>query len=264
MQRFLKIIFFILLIIFLFFVLYYFFNEKDTNYETSLNINNLQDISLEAEEEELISHKGFSLSYNEEHEQANWVVYLLTKKMIEDRKIKRKNRFKSDPDIKTESAAVSDYTKSGYDRGHLAPAADMLWDEQAMLESFYMSNMSPQNPSFNRGIWKRLEAKVREWAIHNDSIIVITGPYLKDIDTAIGKNKVSVPKYFYKAVYDISAKEGYKAAGFWLPNEKGSDELLIPITIDELERKTGIDFFPTVNNFILEDIEATVKKSNWR
>ena len=108
--------------------------------------------------EQIIYHTGYTLSYNEKHEQANWVAYELTAQELAGT-VKRKDSFKSDPMVKSESASLADYRKSGYDRGHLIPAADMKWSTTAMSESFYMSNMSPQSPSFNRGIWKKLESQ---------------------------------------------------------------------------------------------------------
>ena len=105
--------------------------------------------------EQIVNHLGYSLSYNEKNEQASWVAYELTADQVRGT-VKRKDSFRSDPLIKTGSASLSDYKGSGYDRGHLAPAADMKWSTTAMSESFFMSNMSPQLPGFNRGIWKKL------------------------------------------------------------------------------------------------------------
>ena len=107
---------------------------------------------------------GYSLEHNEKTEQSFWVAYELTKEEVSGT-VKRKDAFRSDPTISTGSAVLSDYKGSGYDRGHLAPAADMKWSKKVMSESFYMSNMSPQDPSFNRGIWKKLEEKVRDWLL---------------------------------------------------------------------------------------------------
>jgi hypothetical protein len=114
-------------------------------------------------EEQIISHTAYLLSYNEEHEQANWVAYMLTSSKLGSG-LERSNRFLEDPLVASGTATNADYAKSGYDRGHLAPAADMSWSMQVMQESFYYSNMSPQLPGFNRGIWKKLEEKVRDWA----------------------------------------------------------------------------------------------------
>ena len=113
--------------------------------------------------EQQISHLGYTLSYNEKHEQASWVAYELTAGELRGT-IARTDNFKADASVTTGSASLADYRGSGFDRGHLAPAADMKWSREVMSESFFMSNMSPQEPGFNRGIWKKLEGKVRDWA----------------------------------------------------------------------------------------------------
>lgn len=191
---------------------------------------------------QVVVHAGYTLSYNEMHEQANWVAYELTEKETEG-KYKRANKFIVDPDIITGSAESKDYKKSGYDQGHMAPAADMAWSKTAMKESFYYSNMSPQEPGFNRGIWKNLEEQLRTWAIDNKAIYVVTGPVLTEGLPAIGPNKVSVPKYYYKVVLDYSWPE-IKGIGFILPNEKSEDRLQnYAVSIDSVEKVTGINFF---------------------
>ena len=116
------------------------------------------------------SYTGFDLGYNEKYEQASWVAYVLTREEVESGMINRTDNFRVDTSISTGSANLADYRGSGYDRGHLAPAGDMKWNATAMSESFLMSNMSPQTPSFNRGIWRSLESRVRVWAIEKDSI----------------------------------------------------------------------------------------------
>ena len=113
-------------------------------------------------------------------------------------KYERSDNFRKDPHVSTESATLSDYKGSGYDRGHIIPAADMKWSPDAMSASFFMSNMSPQDPSFNRGIWKKLEEQVGKWALENSEIYIVTGPVLTDGPyQTIGVNKVAVPKYYY-------------------------------------------------------------------
>lgn len=147
----------------------------------------------------IIEHAGYSFRYSEPHEQPLWVAYELT--AAETMKsVERTDRFIPDPKVPTGTATNKDYEKSGYDRGHLAPAADMGWSAQAMAESFYFSNMSPQIPEFNRGIWKNLEGLVRNWAQVNGSIYIVTGPVLKPGLKTIGPNRVSVPEHYYKVV----------------------------------------------------------------
>ena len=101
----------------------------------------------------------------------------IPKNQFHQKKFKRKNDFRIDPVVKTVSATPADYRNSGYDRGHLCPAGDMAFSEIAMSESFYMSNISPQVPSFNRGIWKTLEQKVRDWSLDMILQLYIVGDY---------------------------------------------------------------------------------------
>jgi endonuclease G len=212
--------------------------------------------------DKIITHTGYSLLYNEIHEQADWVAYELTKE--ETIKLyERTNKFILDPKVNTITASDSDYKGSGYDRGHLAPASDMGWSSTAMKESFYYSNMSPQNPSFNRGIWKKLEELVRTWAVENNTIYIVTGPVLKGELTSIGIDKVSVPKYYFKVILDYS-NPSIKGIGFVLPNA-GSKEPLknYAVTIDNVEKFTGIDFFPLLQDKQEDSIESTLCIECW-
>lgn len=212
---------------------------------------------------DIIIHRvGYVLSYNETHEQANWVAYELTLEEING-SFKRTNDFRPDPKVKTGSATLADYKGSGFDRGHLAPAADMKWSPVAMSESFYMSNMSPQKPSFNRGIWKRLEEQVRKWAVDNKSVYIATGGVLIPGLSKIGPNGVSVPEKFYKVILDYQEPE-LKGIGFILPNEGSKDSLQnYAVTIDKVESATGVDFFYTLPDEIEEEIESKINLSNW-
>ena len=190
----------------------------------------------------VIKHLGYAFQYSEKHEQAFWVGYELTKKETE-KAFERTDDFIPDPAVSTGTATVADYAKSGYDRGHLAPAADMGWSQQAMAESFYFSNMSPQEPGFNRGIWKNLEEQVRTWAKAYDSIYVVTGPVLKDGLVQLGPNGVSIPKYYYKVILDNTGDDA-KAIGFLMPNEASKEPLeKFAVSVDQVEQETGIDFF---------------------
>ena len=155
--------------------------------------------------------------------------------------VERSNRFMEDPLVSTQTATNADYAKSGYDRGHLAPAADMSWSLQALQESFYYSNTSPQLPGFNRGIWKKLEEKVRTWALQYDTLFIVTGPILEPGLPTIGPNKVSIPKAYFKALY---APKQQKGLAFILPNAK-SEQLLSEfcLSIDALEQQLNRDFF---------------------
>jgi endonuclease G len=200
---------------------------------------------------QIIEHKLFSLSYNEEHEQADWVAYKLFPNSINNR-VKRKDNFRSDTFVLTGSASVSDYKKSGYDRGHLAPAKAMSFSKETMSESFYMSNMSPQLPSFNRGIWKKLEERVRSWIPLSDSLYIVTGPVLSDSLGVIGRNMVTIPKAYFKSIIRFKNNE-IQGIGFMLKNEKSSKELnTFVVSIDSIEKVTKLDFFNNLD-FIIEN-----------
>ena len=187
---------------------------------------------------QIIVHAGYTLSYNETYEQANWVTYMLCASDLDSATAIRKNYFKPDALIKTGSAELSDYVGSGYDRGHLSPAGNYIENQVEMDESFYMSNISPQDPSFNRGIWKRLENYERELAVEKDTIYVITGGILKGDLKTIGDNEVAVPEYFFKIFYNDSF-----ILCFLIKNEKSSVSIfdfIQPLT--KIEEESGLMF----------------------
>jgi len=177
--------------------------------------------------------------------------------------VERKDHFVPDPLIKSGSAANSDYTKQGYDKGHLAPCADMCYSLKTMDESFYLSNMSPQLPGFNRGIWKQLEEQVRQWAIDNKAVFIVPGGILTNGLPTIGKNKVAVPQYFYKVILDYTEPE-IKSIGFIIPN-KSSNELLqhYAVTVDSVEKVTNIDFFYQLPDDQENYIESKIDVNKW-
>ena len=205
------------------------------------------------------------MSYSESNEQAEWVAYELTRDKLNAPKVGRFDYFSPDNDILTRSALHRDYTGSGYTRGHLAPAADMAFDQKAAEESFYMSNISPQEKYFNQGVWRELEENVRDWARSNRSLFIVTGPVLtQGIIKKIGENRVSVPYLFYKVVLDTTGIEK-KGIGFVLPNKKSElplEEYMV--TVDSVEVLTQLNFFNAVNkNSNIEVLESKIDKSAW-
>lgn len=226
------------------------------------------DMLPESNTGQVIRHKHYTLSYDEAHEQAEWVAYRLSQASLEITNVPRATRFEEDPLVHTKSAHHRDYTRSGYTRGHLAPAGDMAFDEEAMRESFYMSNMSPQISAMNGGIWNELEETTRDWAYHNDEVYVVTGPVLTPahIKKKIGKSsKVSVSDLFYRIVLDYTEPE-IKAIAFLIPNELSEKPLQdYVVTIDEVEEVTGIDFFAgAFADEKEEQIESTVDVGKWK
>lgn len=230
----------------------------DTNPLKALKVkwvNNLELPKVNLKQDQIIRKTGFSFLYNEPHEQATWVAYQLTQSETQGF-VERTDNFREDPLVKTGSATSADYQGSGFDRGHLAPAGDMGWSTSAMSESFYYSNMSPQVPAFNRGIWKRLEEQVRLWAIDYDTLYVVTGPVLTADLPKIGPNQVSVPRYYYKVLLDYSEPE-VKGIGFVMPNQGSKLSLQqYAVSIDSVERLTGLDFF----HRMADDQEGLIEK----
>ncbi len=215
------------------------------------------------EEGTYCKHFAYSLQYNEEWEQAQWVAWALEKEELENR-VRRKHRFVEDPLVLTGTASDSDYKKSGFDRGHLAPAADMRWNQTAMDESFYYSNISPQSASFNRGIWKKLEKFTREMAGQHGCVYIVSGPLCHDTCRRIGANEVCVPFAFYKALL-INNEQHIEAIGFLVPHEKSKADIMnFSISIDSLEEQSGLDFFPALPGRIENQIEKFPNRAFWR
>ncbi len=209
---------------------------------------------------ELIKHTYYALSYIEAHEQAEWVYYELDSNLISG-VVKRTDNFRVDAKVSTGSATLTDYKGSGYDRGHLAPAGSMSGNATAMSESFYMSNMSPQHPSFNRGKWQQLESLVRSWVRTNEKLYVVTGAILSNSMGSIGTNRVSIPRYYYKVIYCPSRKS---MIAFLMPNQKLDDSLQSYIvSVDKIEELTNIDFFPQLEDTLENFLESKVNVSKW-
>ncbi len=213
-----------------------------------------------------VKHTYYTLFYNNANEQADWVAYKLTKTMVNSKNAQRLDNFREDPAVTDQSANPNDYRGSGYDRGHLCPAADMKTNENAMSETFFMSNMSPQEHAMNTGCWNNLEDRVRDFARWSKEIYVVTGPilYNQTFSKKIGKTtKVVVPNLYYKAILDYTEPD-IKAIGFVMEN-KGSEAATetFAISIDELEQKTGIDFFSTLPDNVENKIEASFNYADW-
>lgn len=203
------------------------------------------------------------MGYIELHEQPAWVIYRMTADEVTAKATSRSDDFKEDPDIPSGSATLNDYKHSGYDRGHLAPAADMSYSVQTMSDSFYMSNISPQKPEFNRQIWKKLESTVRKFAIAEKDVYIVTGPILPKTKTlTIGPNEVTVPDAFYKVVYDRTPPQ--KMIAFIIPNTGSSAPLQsFVVTVDRVEAETGLNFFPLLPQPLQENLESSIDVKVW-
>ena len=210
----------------------------------------------------IIKHKHYFLSYSEEHEQAEWTAYYLTGKSQYEHHYERPY-FKQDPLIDTESAHWNNFKDTGYDKGHLVPAADMKFSRDAYTETFYTSNVSPQNREFNAGVWNRLEQKVRYWSNKYTALFIVTGSILHDNLVTIGDEEVSVPDYFYKIVIRVQ-NDKLVMIPFLVPNKKSDAPLYaFATTIDEIERITGIDFNEKLSKKIEEKIQKELSYKEW-
>jgi endonuclease G len=216
--------------------------------------------------EKVLNHTAYSLSYDTIHHLAKWAIYTLSKENVANKVAERKNKFTPDPLLPYSTNLDKDYKNSGFDKGHLVPAADMAFSETTMNESFYFSNTTPQYPSFNRGIWKKLEDKVRKWAVEKNQIIIITGAIICDSLKSFGEHKISIPYYFYKIIADINYPDKVTMIGFLIPNEKEKSPYNIQhyvVSIDSIEHVTKLDFFSFLKDDIEEKAESKVDLSFW-
>lgn len=207
--------------------------------------------------EVLAKHVALVSSYNPVHRIPNYVVHVILKDILYGSQT-RSNDFRPDPFIKQNMSDSTDYWNSGYDRGHMAASADFKWNRKALSESYFYSNIIPQNPQLNQNAWNKLEMQVREWAIDNSELIVVTGPVLKENLPKIpqGSFKVSIPEYIYKIVLDYYPPS-YKAIAFLYPNKDVPYELeKHVVSIDSIEQLTGIDFFPKLEDSLENRVEA--------
>ena len=216
--------------------------------------------------ERIVEHTGFTLSFNREHNNPNWAAWELTADEAKGT-LPRANDFEPDPKLpENHQVTHADYTRSGYDRGHMVPAADMKWDSKAMNDCFYMSNICPQTHALNAGGWETLESACRRWAKQEGSVYIVCGPIYKgNKHKTIGKDlKITVPEGFFKVV--LSMREGKeKAIGFYYANSNAKQTMeQTATTVDEIEALTGMDFFVNIDDRLEERIESTFSLKHWK
>ncbi|MCQ2313312.1 MAG: DNA/RNA non-specific endonuclease [Paludibacteraceae bacterium] len=221
--------------------------------------------SLQSDQtENIVKHIGYTVSYNSEWRLPNWVAYELTSEEVEGI-YPRENNFRDDPDIYGE-AESSTYTNSGYDRGHMAPAGDMKWSKISMKESFYMTNICPQNHNLNGGDWKELEEHVRLMATKYEHVYICCGPIVSAKHKTIGNysfEKIVVPDAFFKVL--LRQKDStWTSIGFKMPNKAGHNALSsYAMSVNDLEKLTEIDFFYNLPDSIEDIVEKSYKLSDW-
>ncbi|MDR1380085.1 MAG: DNA/RNA non-specific endonuclease [Tannerella sp.] len=218
---------------------------------------------ISGRKEQILVRTGFTVSYNSEWKIPNWVAYELVREEVGG-DVPRGKRFVPDPGVSSgESATTDDYRNSGWDRGHMAPAADMKWSRQAMDESFYLSNICPQNRNLNAGVWNSLEEQVRALAAEKGRIYVVCGPMVSERPRTIGANRVAVPDAFFKALLQNDGGV-WHAIAFVFENRSGRNPLATYAkSVEELQALTGIDFFPALPDRIEAETESRVDFTKW-
>ena len=211
---------------------------------------------------QILHRMAYTVSYNKETRCPNWVAWHLTAEHA-DGSLKRHNSFREDEDVPRPRATLDDYKGSGWSRGHMCPAGDNKWDEQAMEESFLLTNVCPQDKSLNSGLWNRIEMDCRQWAKKYGEVYVVCGPVLMNRKhETIGSNNVVVPEAFFKVVLCLKGEP--KAIGFVIRNNEGKkkrDQFIN--SVDEVERITGYDFFPALPDDVENVVEAKADIKEW-
>lgn len=207
-------------------------------------------------------YEGFTISFNKSNGTPNYVAWELLGDETSGGS-SRKNKFWTDPEIDG-CPTTFDYSRSGYDRGHLCPAADQKWSEQAMSDCFVMANICPQKHELNSGAWTTLENKERQWARRDSSIMIVAGPIYSENDReTIGENKVRVPGAFFKAFLSPYG-DNPKAIAFVYPNMSAPGNMQdYAMSIDQLEALTGYDLFPSLPDDIEEKVESVYSFKEW-
>ena len=224
--------------------------------------------SMESNKELVLHRTNYTLSFNKSTNLPNWVAWRLDKKKLAQKVSRDRYKFVADPKVSGKNAVVTqDYAQSGYDRGHMCPANDSRWSADAMRESFYMTNICPQNPSLNSGDWNELEQACHKWA-EEGPIYIVCGPilYKKSKAEYIGKeHKIRVPEAFFKVVLAGVEKGKPRAVGFVYKNAKSNRPLDAYVnTVDEVERITGFDFFPQLPDEVENKVESRYNIKDWK
>ena len=212
---------------------------------------------------------AYTVSYNSERLTPNWVGWVLTAAHTDGSFERKGHKFMEDQEVPAPRATYADIREGecGYQRGHICPAGDNKWSFQAQKEAFLMTNICPQNGDLNQRDWKYLEEACRDWAKRYERIYIVAGPIFRSKrPKTVGSNGVSVPDAFFKVVLRLGeGTSGTKAIGFIYKNKSGNRPLDAYVnSVDEVERITGIDFFPSLPDSVEEAVEAVYDLEEWQ
>lgn len=218
---------------------------------------------LKKGDEIVLKRKSYIVSYNAGTKNPNWVAWHLIAEHVNG-SLSRFGDYKEDTDVPKPRATKEDYKNTKWSHGHMCPAGDNKWDETAMRESNMLTNICPQDRSLNSGLWNKIEQDCRKWAKKYGDVYIVCGPVLLNRKhETIGKNKVVVPEAFFKVI--LRLKPEPKAIGFVIRNNEGKkkrDQFIN--TVDDVERVTGIDFFPALPDDIENKVESYANIEDWK
>lgn len=208
-------------------------------------------------------YTGFTVSFNKDNGTPNWSAWELTADESQGETSRKGQRFWQDEDI-AGCPVTADYKHSGYDHGHLCPAADMKWSQQAMQDCFSMANIAPQDHALNSKAWSSLEKRCRTWARRDGALLICAGPIYEPSDTQrIGENRVRVPSAFFKVIV-APYLDKPRGIAFVYPNQNSPGNMaLYAMSIDDVEKLTGFDFFPTLPKEMQDKVEAQSSLREW-
>ena len=213
----------------------------------------------------LIEHEGFSLLYDTKTLCPRWVAWELTAEETRGKVSRQNVDFKEDESVPQQYQVASwDYNGGGYGRGHMCPAGDMKWSQDAMQDCHYMTNICPQTAELNKTWWEHLERACRQWARQEGAVQIVCGPVFSENPKHFGKkHRMAVPKGFYKVV--LSLKEGReKAIGFYYTNDNAPQPMEDAVrSVDEIEQMTGFDFFSSLPDEQEDRLEAMTDLRAW-
>ena len=238
-------------------------SESPSPSKSVIDIKQLDKVTADKQLPSIIKeYEGFTVNFNPDNKTPNYVSWILQGHETEGATA-RSNNFWTDRDLEG-CPDTRDYSRSGYDRGHMCPAGEQKWSDEAMNHSFVMANICPQKHDLNTGAWKTLEDKERIWAKRDSAIVIVAGPIYEESDKeTIGKNKVRVPSAFFKVLLAPYA-DPIRAIGFVYPNMRCDGNMqAYAVSVDDVEKMTGLDFFAALPDEIENDIESVVPFKDW-
>ena len=248
-------------------LIYYFFlsgREEAVTSPLQLGDGTLMELPAISGDEPVIQHAGFTLAYDADAKIPRWVAYELTGEETHGEAERDEILFKMDPSYNRTQAMREDYSESGWTKGHMACAADFKWDSDALEETFYLTNICPQDEDLNKGDWNYLEKQVRYWARDYGRVWVVSGPIIgSNRYGTIGERDVVVPDAFFKAVLRQDDK-GYRSIAFVMNNDAERYYLdKCSMSVNDLEQRTGLDFFPALPDEVEESVESQYRPRDW-